>query len=46
MPAEEVFGFEAFLDCLNDAEFDAQLLMDLEEFFEIFTADLDGWMLP
>ncbi|MFF3692053.1 MULTISPECIES: hypothetical protein [Streptomyces] len=46
MPAEEVCGFEAFLDCLNDPDFDGQLLMELEEFFEIPVHDLDEWMLP
>ncbi|MEU3045829.1 hypothetical protein ABZ705_04710 [Streptomyces sp. NPDC006984] len=46
MPAKEVCAEEAFLDCLNDLDFDGQLLMELEEFFEVFTADLDEWMLP
>ncbi|MEV5136228.1 hypothetical protein AB0K71_15840 [Streptomyces syringium] len=46
MPAEGVCGFEAFLDCLKDHEFDGQLLMEIEEFYEIPMQDLDEWMLP
>lgn len=41
----EALAFEAFLDLLNDAEFDAQLLLEMEEFYEINMRDLD-WMLP
>ncbi|MCC2278868.1 hypothetical protein LKL35_26070 [Streptomyces sp. ET3-23] len=46
IPAEEVLGFEAFLDCLGDCEFDAPLLMEIEEFYEVPMGDLDRWMLP
>ncbi|WP_175499900.1 hypothetical protein [Streptomyces sp. CC77] len=46
MPAEEICGYEAFLDCLSDYEFDAQLLMEIEEIYEIPMHDLDKWMLP
>lgn len=41
----EALAFEAFFDLLNDAEFDAQLLFEMEEFYEISMRDLD-WMLP
>lgn len=43
-PAEEACGFDAFLDCLNDPEFDGQLLVEIEEFYDVPMADLD-WML-
>ncbi|MFJ9158666.1 hypothetical protein ACIRPS_17905 [Streptomyces griseoviridis] len=44
MSDHDVLGFEAFLDLLNDPEFDAQLLLATEEFFEVDMRDLD-WML-
>lgn len=40
----EVLAFEAFLDLLNDPEFDAHLLVETEEMYEIPMHDLD-WML-
>ncbi|MEU9044082.1 hypothetical protein AB0D63_20745 [Kitasatospora sp. NPDC048343] len=42
----EVLGFEAFLDLLNDPEFDAQELSEFEEFFEVDMRGLEEWMLP
>ncbi|MFE3578112.1 hypothetical protein [Streptomyces vinaceus] len=45
-PEPEVLGFEAFLDLLNDTEFDAQELFEFEEFFEVDMRDLEKWMLP
>ncbi|MFF8845479.1 hypothetical protein ACF08N_22595 [Streptomyces sp. NPDC015127] len=46
MPQEEVLGFEAFLDLLNDLDFDAHFLFAWEEFFGVDFADLEEWMLP
>lgn len=39
------WAFEAFLDCLNDPEFDGPLMMAVEELYQVPIADLD-WMLP
>ncbi|WP_327068704.1 hypothetical protein [Kitasatospora sp. NBC_01302] len=42
----EVLGFEAFLDLLEDPEFDGPALFEWEEFFEVDMRDLEEWMLP
>ncbi|MGW2539821.1 hypothetical protein ACWC5I_02885 [Kitasatospora sp. NPDC001574] len=42
----EALGFEAFLDLLEDPEFDAPELFEFEEFFEVDMSDLEEWMLP
>ncbi|MFG3223238.1 hypothetical protein ACGF07_00435 [Kitasatospora sp. NPDC048194] len=42
----EVLGFDAFLDVLNDPEFDGPELFEFEEYFEVHMNDLDEWMLP
>ncbi|QYW07884.1 hypothetical protein SEA_REDBEAR_38 [Streptomyces phage RedBear] len=46
MPQEEVLGFEAFLDLLNDTDFDAHHLFAWEEFYGVDFSDLEEWMLP
>ncbi|MGW6745438.1 hypothetical protein ACWGDX_32650 [Streptomyces sp. NPDC055025] len=45
MTDADVLAVDAFFDLLDDAEFDAQLLLATEEFFDINMRDLD-WMLP
>ncbi|MGC4928097.1 hypothetical protein [Streptomyces sp. DT117] len=43
---DDVLAVDAFLDCLEDPDFDAHLLMDLEELYGVPMWDLDRWMLP
>ncbi|MDX3525053.1 hypothetical protein P1P75_00935 [Streptomyces sp. ID05-39B] len=42
----EVMAFEAFLDLLNDPEFDAHFLFAWEERLGVDFSDLEEWMLP
>ncbi|MFF3006373.1 hypothetical protein ACFVTF_26630 [Kitasatospora sp. NPDC057940] len=41
----DVLAVDAFLDALDDPEFDARLLLAVEELFGVDMADLE-WMLP
>jgi hypothetical protein len=45
IPREEVLGFEAFLDYLNDPEADPALIFQVEEAYAVDMSDLK-WMLP
>lgn len=42
----EVLAFEAFLDLLNDPEFDAHFLFEWEKCLGVNFSDLEEWMLP
>ncbi|MFD7738079.1 hypothetical protein [Kitasatospora sp. NPDC059800] len=41
----DVLAIDAFLDLLDDPEFDAQLLFAIEEHFGVDMTDLE-WMIP
>ncbi|MER5632186.1 hypothetical protein [Streptomyces nitrosporeus] len=43
---DDVLAVDAFFDCLNDPDFDAHLLMAVEELHGVPVGDLDRWMLP
>jgi len=45
LSGRDVLAVDAFLDALNEAEFDARLLFAVEELFGIDMNDLE-WMLP
>ncbi|MFI2672562.1 hypothetical protein ACH5AU_23880 [Streptomyces albidoflavus] len=42
---DEVLAVDAFYDCLEDPDFDASLLMDLEELFGVPPEGPDRWRL-
>ncbi|MFF9644709.1 hypothetical protein [Kitasatospora aureofaciens] len=46
MTEPDVLAIDAFLDVLNDTEFDGPELYELEEYFEVSMPGLEEWMLP